>query len=87
MLIDSSLAEYLERDPFVFIQKELLTFEKDKVDEIMLTYSGTKIHLTKNDSLWNLISTENLIVDESKVNEFLDNLLSLKATAIENYEP
>jgi len=87
MLIDSSLAEYLERDPFAFIQKELVTFEKDNVDEIVLTYSGKSIRLNKKDNIWNLTSPVNLIANESKVNELLDNILSLKAAAVENYKP
>jgi len=87
MLIDSSLADYLEKDPFEFIQKEVIIFEKDEVDEIVLTYSGINIHLNKNDSLWALTSPENLIADETKVDELLDNMLSLKAIAVENYNP
>ena len=87
MLIDSSLADYLEKDPFELVRKEIFKFEKDKVDEIILKYSGISIHLNKNDNLWNLSSSENLIADNTKVDDLLDNILSLKATAVENYNP
>lgn len=87
MLIDSSLAEYLERDPFEFIQKELMIFEKVKVDEIVLKYGDLNIQINKKDNSWNLTSPDNLIADDSKVSELLDNILSLKAAAVENYKP
>jgi len=87
MLIDSSLAEYLERDPFEFIQKELLIFEKVKVDEIVLKYGDINIQINKKDNRWNLISPDNIIADDSRVSELLDNILSLKATTVENYKP
>ena len=57
------------------------------MDEIILKYSGISIHLNKNDNLWNLSSSENLIADNTKVDDLLDNILSLKATAVENYNP
>lgn len=87
MLIDSSLAEYLERDPFEIIQKELMIFEKVKVDEIVLKYGDINIQINKKDNRWNLTSPDNLIADDSKVSELLDNILSLKVVAVENYKP
>ena len=87
MLIDSSLAELLEKRPFDLIKKEVLIFDKDKVDEFNIRYGKVDLNLTKDNGVWNVIHPEKFTADTDKTDELLEIFLSLKASAVEEYDP
>ena len=87
MLIDSSLAESLEKGPFDLIKKEVLIFDKNKVDEFDIRYGKVELNLTKDNGEWNVTHPEKFTADTDKVDELLEIFLSLKASAVEEYDP
>ena len=87
MLIDSSLAELLGKKPFELIKKEVLSFDKDKIDAIDIRYGDVELNLTKDGSVWNVTRPENFTADADKVDELLGKFLMLKASAVEEYDP
>ena len=87
MLIDSSLAEFLEKDPYALIVKDLLKFDKESVNTIEIMHGGEAVRLTKDDSVWNVTSPGNFRADSDKVEEMMKKYLALKASAVEEYDP
>lgn len=87
MLIDSSFAEFLERRPFDLIKKEVLNFDKNKVDAFDIRYGKVELNLTKDNGVWNVTHPEKFTADSDKVDELLELFLSLKASAVEEYDP
>ena len=87
MLIDSSLAEFFEKDPYALIVKDLLKFDKELVNVIEIMHGGEKVRLAKDDNVWSVTSPGNFRADTDKVEEMLKKYLALKASAIEEYDP
>jgi len=85
-LIDSSFAEFIERDPFELMKKEVLNFDKKKVDAFDIYYGNTGIRLSKNEDEWIVTQPDEFIADEKKVTRLLNKFLSLKASGIEKYD-
>ena len=87
MLIDSSLAAFLEKDPYALIVKDLLKFDKESVNTIEIMHGGEAVRLTKDDSVWSVTSPGNFRADTDKVEEMMKKYLALKASAVEEYDP
>lgn len=87
MLIDSSLAGFLERRPFELISKEALSFDKNNVDAFNIRYGDVDLKLSKDDTVWNVNHPEKFRANTDKVDELLKLLLSLKVSAVEEYDP
>lgn len=87
MLIDSGFAEFLEKRPFELIKKDVLSFDKNKVDAFDIRYDDVELKLKKDDGLWNVTHPENFTADADKVDELLELFLSLKASDVEEYDP
>lgn len=87
MLIDSGFAEFLEKRPFELIKKNVLSFDKNKVDAFDIRYGDVELNLTKDESLWYVTRPEKFMANTDKVNELLELFLSLKASGVEEYDP
>lgn len=87
MLIDSSLAGFLEKDPFDLIVKDLLKFDKESVNAIDIKHGSEEIRLVKDDSVWSVTSPEIFTADSDKVEEMMEKYLALKASGVEEYDP
>ena len=69
------------------IKKEVFSFDKNKVDAFDIRYTGVELNLTKDDSLWHVTHPENFVADTDKVDDLLEKFHSLKASAVEEYDP
>ncbi|MCH7495722.1 MAG: DUF4340 domain-containing protein [Candidatus Marinimicrobia bacterium] len=87
MLIDSSLAGFLEKDPFDLIVKDLLKFDKESVNAIDIKHGSEEIRLAKDDSVWSVTSPEIFTADSDKVEEMMKKYSALKASGVEEYDP
>ena len=87
LLIDSGFAAFLEKKPFELIKKEVFSFDIIKVDAFDIRYAGVELKLTKDDTLWHVTHPENFMADTDKVDDLLEKFHTLKASAVEEYDP
>lgn len=81
VLIPSSLKSLLEKKLFDFRQKNIFQFEADQAKKIKLTAGDVQWEAEKVEEDWFLIKPVNALAQKSKINDILNALSNLKATA------
>ncbi len=75
------IATSMSKTLFDFRDKKLISASSSEVESVSLKVEGSKpIALAKKDGKWFLTSPENVEADTVQVNNFLDDLTSIKAT-------
>jgi hypothetical protein len=81
VLIPSSLKSLLEKGVFDFRQKDIFKFESDQAKRVKLDADGIHWEAEKEDEDWFLKKPIDALAQNSKINDILNALSNLKATA------
>jgi hypothetical protein len=85
-LVPAYLESTFDRKPFDLREKNLLAFDRDKVDRLELAHGGTKIELAKAGTDWRIVSPIQAAADFSTVEGLVTRLQSaqMKSLVAEN---
>ena len=78
-LVDSGLLSMVDKGLFDLRERRIITFERNQVTGISLTYPDREIQLGKVDLQWRIREPGDYPADENEVNQILTELMTLKA--------
>ena len=81
-LVPAYLETTFDRKPFDLREKNLLAFDRDKVDRLALAYGATKIELAKSGTDWRIVAPIQAAADFSAVEGLVTRLQSAQMKSL-----